>query len=416
MKNLQFTTISKCRICKNSNLTLIVDLGIQHLSGIFPLNQSEDSNIAPLALVKCDDLNGCGHVQLSYSCDPAILYGDHYGYRSGLNPSMVKHLREKKEYLTKLISLSPGDVVIDIAGNDGTFLSFFDRTLSLLSIDPTSAKFGSYYPEHVQYESDFFKKEIIQKRFKDSAPKLITTFSMFYDLEDPISFAKEINEVLDSTEGIWSLEMSYMPEMVATNSFDTICHEHLSYFGLKQLKYIFDATNFKIIDFNFNSINGGSIAISVAKRESKYIEITQRLKDQLLTEEKLGFSTLAPWENFNRNIIDFRDKFISLLREELNNGKRIAALGASTKGNVTLQTWNLDQELISIIGDVNEEKNNRITPGTNIPIRSEDFVLSQGYDCLVVLPWHFREFFVTNPKFSDKTLIFPLPVPEKVFT
>lgn len=416
MTNLQPTPISKCRICTNSNLTLIVDLGIQHLSGIFPLNKSQDLNIAPLALVKCDDTNGCGHVQLSYSCDPAMMYGDNYGYRSGLNSSMVKHLKEKKEYLTQLISLNPGDVVIDIAGNDGTFLSFFDKTLTLLSIDPTSSKFSSYYPEHVQYESSFFAKEIIQTRFKDSPPKLITTFSMFYDLEDPISFAKEINEVLDPIQGIWSLEMSYMPAMVATNSFDTICHEHLSYFGLKQLKYIFDAANFKIIDFNFNSINGGSIAITVAKRESKYMEITEKVKDQVSVEEKLGFSTLAPWEKFNRNIIEFREKFISLLQEEMNNGKKIAALGASTKGNVTLQTWNLNQELISVIGDVNEEKNNRITPGTNIPIKSEEFVLSQGYDCLVILPWHFREFFVNNPKFSNKILIFPLPVPEKIFT
>ena len=150
MTNLQFKTISECRICRNPNLTLIVDLGIQHLSGIFPLNQSEDSNIAPLALVKCDDTNGCGHVQLSYSCDPAIMYGDNYGYRSGLNSSMVKHLKEKKEFLTKLISLNSGDIVIDIAGNDGTFLSFFDSSLNLLSIDPTSAKFGSYYPKKIQ--------------------------------------------------------------------------------------------------------------------------------------------------------------------------------------------------------------------------------------------------------------------------
>ncbi len=416
MTNMHFKTISKCRICGNSNLTLIVDLGIQHLSGIFPRSQSEDSNLAPLTLIKCDDRNGCGHVQLNSSCDPSVMYGDNYGYRSGLNSSMVKHLKEKKEYLEKLVDLKPQDIVIDIAGNDGTFLSFFDNTKSLLSIDPTAAKFGSYYPTHVQYESEFFTKEIIQRRFKNLAPKLITTFSMFYDLEDPIAFAKEINEVLDSNEGIWSLEMSYMPEMVATNSFDTICHEHLSYFGLKQLKYVFDAANFKIIDFNFNSINGGSIAISVANQESKYLEITQKVKDQISIEEKLGFSTLVPWENFNRNIIEFKDRFISLLREELNNGKKIAALGASTKGNVTLQTWKLDQELINVIGDVNVEKNNRITPGTNIPIRSEDFVLSQEYDCYVILPWHFRDFFVNNPKFSNKILIFPLPVPEKIYT
>ncbi len=413
---IDFKLLTQCRLCGNIDLKVVVDLGIQHLSGIFPKDVKADLNIAPLALVKCNDKNGCGHVQLNYSCNPSQMYGDNYGYRSGLNSSMVKHLADKKEYLSKLVHLSAGDIVVDIAGNDGTFLSFFDSSLNLLSIDPTAEKFSIHYPNHVKYESTFFSIDIVRKRFGDLLPKLITTFSMFYDLEDPVNFSKDIYEILDPVSGIWSLEMSYMPEMVATNSFDTICHEHLSYFSLKQLKYIFDLSNLKIIDFNFNKINGGSIAINVARHGSKYLEIDKKVKTQIQLEEKLGFTTLYPWENFNRNIIAFKEKFIALIREELSNGKRVAALGASTKGNVTLQTWGLNQDFINVIGDVNLEKVNRITPGTHIPIKSEDFVLKQGYECLVILPWHFREFFVSNSKFANKTLIFPLPFPEKIST
>jgi hypothetical protein len=185
---------------------------------------------------------------------------------------------------------------------------------------------------------------------------------------------------------------------------------------LKQLKYIFDLSKLKIIDFHFNNVNGGSIAISVARQGSKYLEIDEKVKNQIQLEERLGFTTLIPWENFNTNIIAFKEKFIALIREELSSGKRVAALGASTKGNVTLQTWGLNQDFINVIGDVNLEKDNRITPGTHIPIRSEDFVLKQGYECFVILPWHFREFFVSNSKFANKTLIFPLPFPEKIST
>ena len=325
---------------------------------------------------------------------------------------MVRHLESKYNKIVELIKLKDRDIVIDIAGNDGTFLGFFPTNLKLLSIDPTSKKFSQYYKPHVDYAADFFTENLYRKYFQDQKAKLVTSFSMFYDLEDPCQFAREVNTVLDSVEGLWVLEQSYMPEMLKVNSFDTVCHEHLSYYGMRQLKYIMNQSEFKIVDFEFNDVNGGSISVVVANKNSKYDECTEKLNALLQEELDLGLDTVIPWQDFQVRIDDCKNKFVDILKKLKKDGLKIAALGASTKGNVTLQTWGIS-EYIDVVGDVNLDKIGSYTPGTWIPIRDEDSVLSEC-DVFMILPWHFKKFFVNNPKFKGKQLLFPLPTPELV--
>jgi NDP-4-keto-2,6-dideoxyhexose 3-C-methyltransferase len=414
MDNKMFHKIEKCRVCGNKDLITVLDLGDQYLSGIFPKKVDLDMYKGTLKLVKCDETTGgCGHVQLEHTFDLPTMYGEEYGYRSGLNGSMVKHLKGKYEKIASYVDLKAEDIVIDIAGNDGTFLGFFPSTLRLVSIDPTSKKFSKYFSDHVSYIADFFSQKIFTDFFGDTTAKLVTSFSMFYDLEDPCDFARQVNSILDPQEGVWVLEQSYMPEMIRVNSFDTVCHEHLSYYGMRQLKYIMDQADLKIIEFEFNDVNGGSISMMVANKNSKYEECTQML-DELINEElSLSLDTIKPWEEFQTRIEDCKEKFWGLIDSFKEDGLKIAALGASTKGNVTLQTWGVTPEDILVVGDVNPDKNGSFTPGTWIPIKDEDNVLSE-YDVFVILPWHFKNFFVNNPKFKNKILVFPLPVPEVV--
>lgn len=412
MNNKMFHKIKKCRVCGNSNLITVLDLGNQYLSGFFPKQIDFNMYRGPLKLVKCDEsTGGCGHVQLEHTFNLPTMYGDDYGYRSGLNSSMVNHLKNKCDKICQQIDLKDGDIVVDIAGNDGTFLGFFPSTLKLVSIDPTSEKFSKYYSDHVNYIADFFSKKVFNDFFGDTSAKLVTSFSMFYDLEDPCEFARQVNYILDPEEGIWVLEQSYMPEMLRVNSFDTVCHEHLSYYGIRQLKYIMDQSNFKIIDFEFNDINGGSISIVVANKSSKYDECTERLNSLIQQELDLKLNTVEPWQEFAKRIAECEKKFHQIISDVKSLGLKVAALGASTKGNVTLQTWNLD--CIEVVGDVNPDKHGSFTPGTWIPIKDEDTVLSK-YDVFVILPWHFRKFFVNNDKFKGKKLVFPLPNPELI--
>lgn len=414
MSTDMFHKIEKCRICNNEHLVTVLDLGNQYLSGIFPKTIDTEMYKGPLTLVKCDEkTGGCGHVQLEHTFDLPTMYGQEYGYRSGLNASMVKHLQSKYEKIYNFLDLKKRDLVIDIAGNDGTFLGFFPSELKLVSIDPTSKKFSKYYKEHVDYIPDFFSEKIYKSYFGNEKAKLITSFSMFYDLEDPCQFAREVNSVLDPDDGIWVLEQSYMPEMLRVNSFDTVCHEHLSYYGMRQLKYIMDNSNFKIIDFEFNDVNGGSISLVVANKESKYDEATKKVNDLIQEELNLKLDTLEPWKDFSFRIEQCKVEFWKLINQFKDQKLKIAALGASTKGNVTLQTWNVIPNDIQVVGDVNPDKDGSFTPGTWIPIKSENSVIDE-YDVFVILPWHFKNFFINNPKFKGKTLVFPLPNPEVV--
>jgi hypothetical protein len=409
-----FYKIEKCRVCGNHHLVTLLDLGDQYLSGIFPKNIDLDMYRGPLKLVKCDETTGgCGHVQLEHTFDLPTMYGQEYGYRSGLNSSMVKHLQEKYHKISNFINLKSEDIVIDIAGNDGTFLGFFPTNLRLVSIDPTSEKFKKYFKDHVSYLADFFSETTFRNFFGQSNAKLVTSFSMFYDLENPCQFAKEVNSILDPEEGLWVLEQSYMPEMLRVNSFDTVCHEHLSYYGMRQLKYIMDNAGLKIIQFEFNDVNGGSVSMMVANKNSKYEECTEMLNELLEQELELGLDTIKPWEEFAIRIENCKSKFWELINTCKKDGLKIAALGASTKGNVTLQTWKITSEDILVVGDVNPDKDGSFTPGTWIPIKSEDFVINE-YDVFVILPWHFRNFFINDKKFKGKKLLFPLPNPEIV--
>ena len=415
MTNQMFHKIKKCRVCGNESLITVLDLGDQYLSGIFPKEIDSTMYRGPLKLVKCDETtSGCGHVQLEHTFDLPTMYGNEYGYRSGLNSSMVKHLQSKYEKINNFLNLQKRDLVIDIAGNDGTFLGFFSPELKLVSIDPTSKKFSKYYKSHVDYIADFFTEKTYRKFFGEEKAKLITSFSMFYDLEDPCQFAREVNSVLDPDVGVWVLEQSYMPEMLRVNSFDTVCHEHLSYYGMRQLKYIMDQSEFKVIDFEFNDVNGGSISLVVANKNSKYTECTKELDDLIQQELNLSLDTVKPWDEFKTRIEDCRNQFWNLINSFKEDGLKIAALGASTKGNVTLQTWEVTSNDILVVGDVNPDKNGSFTPGTWIPIKDEDSVLSE-YDVFVILPWHFKDFFVNNSKFKNKVLVFPLPIPEVVY-
>lgn len=411
----KFHKIEKCRVCGNEHLITVLDLGDQYLSGIFPKEIDEDMYKGPLTLVKCDEKKGgCGHVQLEHTFDLPTMYGDEYGYRSGLNGSMVRHLKEKALKIMADTDLESGDIVIDIAGNDGTFLGCFPHDLQLMSIDPTSKKFKEYIPDHVNFIADFFSADAFRDRFGKQKAKVITSFSMFYDLEDPCEFARQVHECLDP-HGIWVLEQSYMPEMLRVNSFDTVCHEHLSYYGMRQLKYIMDKSGFKIVDFEFNDVNGGSISVVVTPAtNSERKECTVKLTGILAQEIDMGLDTVQPWEEFSDRINGCKEQFWKIIEFYKSNGAKICALGASTKGNVTLQTWEIGPEDVQMVGDVNPDKEGSFTPGTWIPIVDEEDVMMREFDLHIVLPWHFRNFFLNNPKFKGKRFLFPLPEPEVV--
>jgi NDP-4-keto-2,6-dideoxyhexose 3-C-methyltransferase len=401
--------ISRCRICGNRQIIEVLDLGIQVLTGVFPRTSSQQVTSGPLKLVKCfGTKDGCGLLQLGHTYDLGELYGDNYGYRSGLNASMVDHLRCKVNKILSIASPLEGSLVIDIGSNDGTTLRAYPSdSYTLVGIDPTASKFRSFYPSHIQLIPEFFSQDTVEAHFGNRRAAVITSFSMFYDLEDPLRFMREISGVLDE-QGIWMLEQSYMPTMLRMNSYDTVCHEHLEYYGLRQIKWMADRCGLRIIDVEFNAINGGSFSLIVAKEAANYPE--SPLVAKVLNDEvALGLDSLHPYQEFAERVAESRTALCSLLMEAKERKKTVAALGASTKGNVLLQYCNVTNNDLRYIGEVNRDKFGCVTPGTHIPIVSEEEVLASNPDYLLVLPWHFRPFFIEHPKFAGLNLVFPLP-------
>ncbi len=260
--NPMIRTITHCRICGSGHLISVMALGEQALTGVFPRSRTEKITRGPVELVKCAGEDGCGLVQLKQSYDLSEMYGMNYGYRSGLNASMVRHLHSKVAKILALGVLEPGDLVIDVGSNDATTLRAYPQgQYQLVGIDPTGIKFSSYYPTEIRLIPDFFSADVMARALSGKKAKVITSFSMFYDLEDPTAFARDIKDSLEE-EGIWIFEQSYLPAMLRTNSFDTICHEHLEFYALKQIKWVADKAGLKVLDVEFNDVNGGSFSIT----------------------------------------------------------------------------------------------------------------------------------------------------------
>lgn len=410
-----YTEITQCRICGNRNLIPLVHLGFMSLTGVFPKQKIFSVGTGPIELVKCEDgldSKHCGLVQLKHNFDLSEMYGLNYGYRSGLNQSMVTHLQSKVGKILQVVNLQKGDFVIDIGSNDSTLLQAYPSDgVHLIGIDPTGIKFKNFYPSHIDLIIDFFPCQTLLAKMSHKKAKVITSIAMFYDLEDPLHFVQNIYNALDD-EGVWVFEQSYMPTMIEMNAYDTICHEHLEYYCLKQIKYMMDKVGFKIVDIELNTINGGSFSVMVAKTYSPLPEKETLIRTILAHEESKQLNTLKPYQVFKKNIEKHKKDLLEFIHVQKNNGKTIFGYGASTKGNVILQYCGITDKDIPFIAEVNEDKFGSFTPGSLIPIISEEEAKKMNPDLFMVLPWHFRENIVRREQDYLKRgghLFFPLP-------
>jgi NDP-4-keto-2,6-dideoxyhexose 3-C-methyltransferase len=409
-----YTEITQCRICGSNHLRHILSLGNQALTGVFPKSTSDVLTSGPLELVKCDEsTGGCGLLQLKHSYESSEMYGENYGYRSSLNRSMARHLQAKVARILSLTTVKAGDLVIDIGSNDSTLLQAYPESekLDLVGIDPTGVKFKSYYPPHIRLIPDFFSEGIVRTHLGEKKAKIITSIAMFYDLEQPLEFMNDVCNVL-ADDGIWVFEQSYMPTMLQAISYDTICHEHLEYYAFKQIHWMANSVGLKVIDVEFNNINGGSFSIVVAKQGSHYSENTALIATILSQEASLGLDALPTFESFKHSVFEHKNQLLDTLRQIKAEGKLVLGYGASTKGNVILQFCGITKDDLPAIAEVNQEKFGCFTPGTHIPIISEEEARAMNPDYFLVLPWHFRDNIIEREQAylqQGGKLLFPLP-------
>lgn len=400
--------IERCRICGNPRLEAVLDLGQQALTGVFPRSRGTPVTKGPLRLVRCSGgEETCGLLQLEHSYDLSEMYGENYGYRSGLNPSMVEHLRGKVARILRQVTLEPGDLVVDIGSNDATTLRAYPAGPLLVGIDPTGAKFESYYPPEVALIPDFFSSKLLRERFPGKRARVVTSFSMFYDLPDPMGFMREVRDVL-ADDGIWVFEQSYMPTMLEKRSYDTVCHEHLEFYALRQIRWMAERAGLDIVDVELNDVNGGSFSATAARAGSGR-PASASVEELERRESAARLGGPEAYRDFAARVAESRRELLSFVADARARGRSVAALGASTKGNVILQYCGITERDVACIGEVNADKFGCFTPGTGIPIVPEAELLSRNPDYLVVLPWHFRSYFEASPRYAGRTLVFPLP-------
>jgi hypothetical protein len=408
MTEKKYTEIDRCRISGSKNLVTVLSLGEQYLTGVFPRSPEEEITKGPLDLVWCPD---SGLLQMKQSFSLEEMYGENYGYRSGLNGSMVKHLQQKSKTLEKIAKPTSDDLVLDIGSNDATSLKAYTGKFKKIGIDPTGNKFKEFYTEEIQLIPDFFSAGIFRQHFQDQKAKIVTSIAMFYDLEDPIEFVRGIESILHD-EGIWHFEQSYMPSMLRTNSYDTICHEHLEFYSFKVVSEMLEKCGLRVIDVQMNSINGGSFAVTAAKKGSSYPSNSPIINWMLKQEEEMGLDTPKPYREFEERVYRHRNNLRDLIKSLVKDGKKVFGYGASTKGNVLLQFCNLTKEDIPYIAEVNEDKFGSFTPGTGIKIVSEKEAKEMNPDYFLVLPWHFKSSILEREKEyleNGGKFIFPLP-------
>lgn len=410
-----------CRVCGSDSLTPVVDLGEQYLQGSFIKEGKEQPPMRqiPCQIVRCNpvvDENACGLLQMKHSVPPNILYAA-YWYRSGTNNTMRSHL---KGIATKAMEIWSRDeaTVLDIGCNDGTLLKNYPAAFKKYGVDPSDVA-QEVEGENLQVIQDIFPSPYLTKVFGQNRLDIITSIAMFYDLEDPVAFCRSIRDLL-SPEGVWIFEMSYMPDMLRLNSYDTICHEHLEYYSLAVLEKILKLAGLQIFEVYFNDINGGSIrcyATHIDNNKHKTSENQSFINQVRQQEFDLALDTDTPYLEFQSRIDNEKEKLRSLLIDLKQQGKRIHIYGASTKGNTILQFCDINKLIIDYAAERNPDKYGAMTLGTNIPIISEAESRAMLPDYYLVLPWHFKaEFIERESEMLGRGvgLIFPLPTIEIV--
>ena len=381
----------QCRIDK-SDLIEIIDLGDQYVSDFVNNPEQGEKSSLKLCIGKTSGL-----VQLKDTFSPEKMYKK-YWYRSSINESMVTQLKNIVDCCNKVIEVKKGDVVLDIACNDGTLLSFWDKSFFRIGIDPSDVA-KTQVSSIDALVNDFFSSENYYKVSNKKA-KVITSIAMFYDLEDPNWFVDEIKKCLDN-DGIWVIQMSYMPLMLEQNAFDNICHEHLEYYSFTVLNNLLEKHGMKVFDVELNDTNSGSIRTYITFKENKNLKLSHharqigqfRVNSLIEYEKKLNLLNPKPYIEFFERIEKNKTKTLELLSSIKENNLKVIGYGASTKGNTLLQYYGIGPELISCIAERSKEKWGLKTVGTGIPIISEEEMRKMKPDYLFIFPWHFVDAF-----------------------
>jgi len=402
-----YVTMSTCRRCGGEDLVRQFRMDDVAMTGYFPL-PGESVASGPLTVMLCAD---CMLMQLRESYQVELMYTDTYGYHSSLNGAMVRHLQGLAAEALQSCHLVPGDVVVDVGGNDGTLLEAFPSWLERWNVDPLADRFMPKETD-IRCLPEFFDDNAVEA-IGEGRVSVLTSVAMFYDLDDPVAFARSVRRLL-RPGGAWFCQVQDTERMMRDGFYDTLCHEHIDYYLVRDLVDIARRAGMEVVSVRRNDSNGGSFRVEIRNHESP----SHAVERVCIAEAKRVGSTFDDYvktcQTYFARVVRHREIVRNFLNAAKAEGKTVAALGASTRGNVVLQWCGVTPDDIVGVGEINRDKFGRVTPGTGIGIKPEGDIIAAQPDYLMVLPWHFRAGFerLHGRLCTDDwkpQLVFPLP-------
>ena len=415
-----YDNITKCRVCGSEQLTEVVKIEKQYLSPTF-VETNENNPLAsyqvPQTLILCDknkNPTGCGLLQLKETVQPDYLYKNYF-YRSAINDTMRRDLNDVVVDSLSRIEIEKEDIVVDIGANDCTMIDYFPSELTRIGVEPAENICWDHVDSSIHIVNDYFSKDSLVPLVGNKKIKIFTSCAMFYDLDDPNSFVADIKTMLHPN-GIWCVQLSYLPLMLENINFYDICNEHLEYYSLHTLSILMQRHDLKIVDASKNEVNGGSIRVFVAHESGSSVE-SPTLLSLYEAEIALNLFDANTFFKFHERIIALREKVGRCVMGEIEKGKLVIGLGASSKGNMLLQFFGITKNELPYISERNPEKVGLRTLGTDIELISEEKGRSLRPSCMLVLPWYFKNEIVARERdyiASGGMLLFPMPYPHLV--
>lgn len=403
--NYRLLEIKQCRACNSSEFKDILSLGVQYLSDFISGNKKPEKY--PLDIILCGN---CNLLQLKHNVPQSLLYTERYGYKSGMNSTMQKELKEiVYKTINKLKTGMKNIVAVDIGANDGTLLSYYDDQVYKVGIEPIK-KFAKECKHKANMViNDFFNYKSYLKKMGSKKAHVITAISCFYDMKKPNKFLDDVKKILDK-DGIFVIQQNYLVGMLRQNAFDNMVHEHLEYYSLLSLENLLRRHNLEVFDVEESNINGGSFRTYIANYGKR--EILKSVIDMRKNEGKLNLKKVKNYSDFGRRVEKNKNKLREFILKLVERNKKIFVYGASTRGNTLLQYYKLDNKLIKAAVERNSEKWGKKIASVGIPIISEEQARKEKPDYMLVLPWFFKEEFLKREKGYLDTgghFIFPLP-------
>jgi SAM-dependent methyltransferase len=382
--------VARCRFCHAGLHRTFVDLGMSPLCETFleerELNRMEP--FYPLHVYVCEQ---CLLVQLEEYVSPADIFTD-YPYFSSYSESWLRHASRYVDAITERLALHPGSLVVELGSNDGYLLRHFVANgIPVLGIEPAENVAEVANAAGVRTRSVFFGPEVAEQlRGEGRAADLIVGNNVLAQVPDLNGFVAGINTLL-ADDGVVTIEFPHLLRLVAENQFDTIYHEHFSYFSFLVAERIFAAHGLRLFDVEELSSHGGSLRIYGCHAGSESHQTTAAVEKMREKERAAGVERLEYYDSFKRQVEETKRKLLDLLIDVRAQGKSVVGYGAPGKGNTLLNYCGIRGDFLDFTVDRNPHKQGRFLPGTHVPIGAPENVDTARPDFVFILPWNLKD-------------------------